>query len=72
MDIRKTVRGGATIAFRPTSAAGPVVVDSCRLAVNESGVSSKLVEIDIGQQDRAATASTLNKGRRRQPPEGGR
>ena len=72
MDIRKTIRGGATIAFRPTPAAGPGGVDSCRLAVSESGVSSKPVEIDIGQEDRSATASTLDKARRRPPPRGDR
>jgi len=38
----------------------------CRSAVGESGVSLNQVQIDIGEQDRPATDSTLNKARRRQ------
>jgi hypothetical protein len=72
MDIRKTIRGGATITFRPAPAAGPGGVDSCRPAISESGVSANQVEIDIGQKDRSATASTLDKARRRPPPRGDR
>jgi hypothetical protein len=70
MGVRKAVRCGATVSLRSTPVAGLVGVVSCRPAASESGVSSNQVEIDIGQQDRAATASTLNKARRRQPLQG--
>ena len=43
---------------------------SDRHRLHGGGVSSNQVEIDIGQQDRAATAWTLNKARRRQPLQG--
>jgi antitoxin (DNA-binding transcriptional repressor) of toxin-antitoxin stability system len=46
MDIRKAVRCGATVAFRPTPVAGLVGVDSCRPAGGEPGVSSNQVEIE--------------------------
>ena len=67
MDVRKTVRCGATIAFRPTRL--PARAGSIPAALQPASrvFRRSQVEIDIGQQDRPATASTLNKARRRPP-----
>ena len=67
MDVRKAVRWGGNGRIQTDTVAGPVGVDFLPPCTSESGVSSRQVEIDIGQQDRAATASTLNKARRRPP-----